>query len=104
MLGYTSAKATLDTCTDPFGDHLDGISTASDRLLAPTLVYELCAKHAIVADQGRPAMKENRGLTWVLLSAPPARFELAPLPPESDRRSRNGAVGSELPHDSGLLG
>ncbi|MDQ1531279.1 MAG: hypothetical protein QOE37_1384 [Microbacteriaceae bacterium] len=59
MLGHASAKETLDTYTDLFEDDLDGVATALDEVLAPTLVGKVWAKHATVADAEAPDMKKT---------------------------------------------
>jgi hypothetical protein len=47
---HASAKETLDTYTGLFEDDLDGDATALVGALAPTLVGEVWAKRAMVAD------------------------------------------------------
>jgi integrase len=52
MLGHASAKETLDTYTDLFEDDLDGVATALDAVLAPTLVGKVWAQRPVKADGG----------------------------------------------------
>ena len=86
MLGHASAAVTLDVYSDLFDNDLDAVSAALDRMITqdPVAISLPLAPLAGHGEGPRPVKHLVAGLNS---TAPPARFELAPLPPEGSALS-----------------
>jgi hypothetical protein len=85
MLGHASAEVTLNVYSDLVDGDLNDVATRLDPVAARRSVSDL-RPTPVPAGEGESPVTSSHLVTRLFQGVPPARFELAPLPPESDQR------------------